>query len=604
MVRISQNARKTFKSTTWVVAAILFAAVVPLAIPDAYYRGLAIYAGVLAIFGLSMNLVYGYLGYVSFGHAAFFGLGGYAVALMTVRLGLDFWTIAILSVIPGAIFGACVGYASLRLAGAYFAVASLTFAEILRLVAANWMDVTRGPLGIVVPAPHIAALESLGVPLQHYHFSFVLLSLFAVLFVIQRLLASTVGRAWLGVREQPALAEAVGIPTLRYRVLNVALSGGIAAFSGALLVPRTLVLSPDLFSTTYSAMALLIVVLGGRGTLLGPVIGGVLFAVLPELLRVVDEVRMAVFAVLLLVAVRLIPGGLVGMLRAGRKEMLPKTLTTVAAEGLRQALAKVPLPPGQLLLHVRDVSKQFGGMQALRKVGFDVNVGEVVGIIGPNGAGKTTCLNCLAGAISPDSGEIELNGRSLRARMPNEVAVAGLVRTFQQTALFTELSVLDNVLVASHLYEAKSFFAGVAGAIARGAGFRRLEAARAERAMSLLHLVGLADRPDLRADDLPYGSKKLLSIAVALAAQPRLLLLDEPAAGLNHSEALKLIRLLTQLREQSISIVIVDHNLKMMMSFCDRIVVLHHGEMLATGTPAEMVADPRVIQAYLGGASA
>lgn len=601
LLATSISPRSSFGTAAWIACAILFAALIPYAIPDAYYRGLAIHAGVLAIFGLSMNIVYGYMGYISFGHAAFFGLGGYVAGLISVKFGLNFWAVALFALVPGVIFGACVGYASLRLAGAYFAVASLTLAEILRLTAINWMSVTRGPLGVVVPSPQIAPLQDLGLQLQHYHMSIVVVLLVGVIFGTRRLVDSPVGRAWFGVREQPALAEAVGIPTLRYRVLNVSLSGGIAALAGALLVPRTLVLSPDLFSTSYSAMALLIVVLGGRGTLIGPVIGGVLFAVLPELLRVVDEVRMAVFAVLLLIAVRVIPSGLAGVLGFVRPIQRPDVGQRV---GLRQALPKVQLPQGEVLLSVRDISRRFGGMQALRQVSFDVKVGEVVGIIGPNGAGKTTCLSCVAGAIQPDSGDVEFNGQSIRGKEPHEVAVAGLVRTFQQTALFTNLSVLDNVLVASHLYEVKSVGSTVWSSIIRGSVFRKTEASRVERAISLLHLVGLSGSAGQSADDLSYGNKKLLSIAVALAASPRLLLLDEPAAGLNHAEAGKLTQVLTQLVEQGISIVIVDHNLKMMMSFCDRIVVLHHGEMLASGTPAAMVADPRVVSAYLGGTSA
>jgi branched-chain amino acid transport system permease protein len=578
--------------------AALAALALPYAVTSPYHGGLIVYAAVLGLFATSVNLVYGYLGFVTFGQAAFFGLGAYTAGLLAVRLGVDFWLAAPLAMIPGAALGALVGFASLRLGGAYFAIASLTVAEVLRLVASNWMDLTRGPLGMVVPASPFPLLGQLGMSAPQAYLAGVLLLVVLLLFMIQRLIASPYGRAWLAIRESQNLAESIGIETTRYRVINVAFAGAIASLAGVLLVPKIFVITPDLFGPSYSATGLLAVILGGRGTLLGPLVGGAIFAVLPEVLRFVDEIRIAIFAVLLLIVVRFLPGGLVSLRRRA-----PVRHTPPAAEARPVAQAVIaPRQPGSAapLLKVTKLSKAFRGLQAMRDLSFEVRQGEVLGLIGPNGAGKTTCLNLLCGFIRPDSGSVVFAGTDLANRAPSANARIGLVRTFQQTTLFAELSVRENVLIATHLAAPENAL----GAILGTRGFRAREAQRQALAGEVLASTGLEARADAKAGSLAYGEQRLLAIALALAARPRLLLLDEPAAGLNHTEAMQLVALLHRLRDQGLTILIIDHNLKMMMAVSDRIVALHHGEMLAEGTPAQVREHPDVIQAYLGGRKA
>jgi branched-chain amino acid transport system permease protein len=566
-----------------------------------YHSGLMVHAAVLGLFGVGINLVFGTMGFVSFGHAAFLGLGAYVAGLGAVKLGWSYWALVPAAVLAGAALGSLVGFASLRLGGAYFAIATLTVAEILRLVSANWIDFTRGPMGVVVPQSPLPLQSWLGVDFQKaYLFSVLAITVLCV-FAVARLMAGPAGRAWLAIRESIALAESIGIQTVRWRVINMTLSGGIAALAGALLVPKIFVITPDLFGPAWSATGLLAVILGGRGSLVGPLLGGLIFAVLPEVLRAVEQVRMVVFAALLLGVVWLLPGGLASLAyrRSGGRARDPAPADRPPEADMPPAR---PAPPvvGAELLVARGLGKSFRGLRAVDRVSLRVAEGEIVGLIGPNGAGKTTCLNMLSGFARPDQGSVRFLGRDIATLAPNRVAALGLVRTFQQTTLFPDLTVGDNILVATHLERPESLLSTLAAT----AGFLAREAQRAAVARATLETVGLSHRAADKAGVLPYGEQRLLAVALALATRPTLLLLDEPAAGLNHTEAMRLAGLLDRLRASGVAMLVIDHNLKMIMSICDRVVVLHHGEMLAEGTPRAVREDPAVVRAYLGVAQA
>ncbi len=574
-----------------VIAAVALCALSPFVLAgQTYYSGLLAYAAVLAIFGLSINLTVGYLGLISFGHAAFFGLGAYAAGLAVLNLGIDYWLMLLIAPIPAAMLGALVGFASVRLGGAYFAIATLTTAEILRLVASNWIDLTRGPLGLIVRRPRLGALESLGLAFHQYYLLAALLGLGLAVFVVHRLLVSPTGRAWKVIRESNDLAESIGIRTVRERVVAIAISGGLAGFAGVLFIPRTLVLTPDLFNPMFSATGLLIAILGGKGTLIGPLLGGAIFAVLPETLRFVDEYRIAIFALILLAVIRIQPGGLAALLRLSTPFRTPPRPAGVGDLSFERSP----------VLDVRGLTKRFGGLTAVEDVSLKIEPGELVGIIGPNGAGKTTCLSLISGFTRPTSGSVLYGEHEVSDAAPSVLVGAGLARTFQQAALCASQTVFENVLAAASADEPERILPSVL----RTGGWRRRESGRIARAWDCLALVGMADRADEVAGSLPYGDQKLLAIAVSLATRPRLLMLDEPAAGLNHTEANRLAALLRDLRNRGLTVVVVDHNLRMMMALCDRIVVLDRGRLIAEGTPTQVQADQAVIDAYLGGSVA
>ncbi len=567
---------------------------------SSYLLDIGAYAGVLAIFVLGVAVTFGQLGFVSFGHAAFLGLGAYTAGLLVSHLGWNYWLAVPVAVLPGLLLGAALGGVSARLSGAYFAIATLVVAELLSVVVANWVSLTRGPMGLMVMVPPLPAAHALGWnPQQAYLFA-VGAVLVASLVLLRNLREGSTGRAWAAIREAPALAESLGIATARERVFNIALSGGLAALGGALLVPKVFVLAPALFGATYSATGILGVIVGGKASLAGPVLGGALFAVLPEALRFMGELNFAAFALLLLVVVRVLPGGLLGWLgarpawqrwqaRAGRAQDLPPP----------QALATRPHRQG-LALEVNGLGRAFKGLQAVQDVTFQVRPGEIVGLIGPNGAGKTTLLSMISGFLPPSSGTVQAFDHPIAGLAPYQVARLGVVRSFQQTAVCAGQTVLMNMAIAAHGHRPAGFW----GALLHTPTWRRRERERLAHALGCLHEVGLGHRLQASAGSLPYGEQKLLGVAMALAAAPELLLLDEPAAGLNHTEALRLAEVLRGLRAKGLTLVVVDHNLKMLMSLVDRVIVLHHGELIADGAPAEVTQRAPVVQAYLGTSAA
>ena len=578
------------------------AAILATLLRSSYMLDVFAYAMVLSIFALGVSITFGQLGFASFGHAAFLGLGAYTAGVLTATAGFNYWLTIPLAIMPGLLLGALLGIASARLSGAYFAIATLVVAEIFLLAATNWTGLTRGPMGLMVTVQDPPFASRVGWGAQQGYLFVLLITLGSVLVALRNLRGSATGRAWAAIREAPALAESLGISTVRYRVLNVALSGGVSALAGALLVPKVLVLSPSLFGAQYSATGLLSVILGGKATLLGPLLGGVLFAVLPEGLRFLGELNFAAFAVLLIIAVRILPDGIVGTLlvRMRRRHFEPvSSLAPAPAFAISDSPSRSH-SIGPAVLSVTNVSRHFSGLKAVDEVAFELREREIVGLIGPNGAGKTTMLTMLSGFMLPSHGDIIALGRSVAGVPANVVARRGTVRTFQQTVVCADLSVLDNVLIASHLVQPR----GLLRSMLRTPRWALNERSRRAHAQASLQAVGLEASGELAASSLPYGEQKLLGVAMALAVRPRVLLLDEPAAGLNQVEAARLADVLRRLRAEGLTLLVVDHNLKMLMSMVDRVVVMHHGRKLADGAPAEVVSRADVIAAYLGKADA
>jgi len=493
---------------------------------------------------------------------------------------------------------------------------TIAFGIIVEGALVEWVALTGGPGGIFdIPRPAVAGWTlSLG---RYYYV--VALAAAVALALTRNLVRSAWGRAFLAVKGSELAAESLGLSTYRVRTVAFTLSAAFAGAGGGLFAFLNGYLSPDSFTLQSSILFLLIVLFGGLGTLSGPLVGAVALVLLPELIRGFMEYRLILYGSLLLLSVYFLPRGVVGIFAArgrraargpgdGEASSLDTPLALEAspspgprsARGLRAATASDHVPnrmDGEssvlpsVVVELDGVRKVYGGVVAVADVGLVVRRGTVHSVIGPNGAGKTTLVNLVSGFATPDSGAIRLFGEAIAGVGAGAIARRGLVRTFQTPQLFEELSVLDNVRVGAAGHRLGSLALALLGADPRPAEWR---------AVASLEAVGLADWADAPAGALPFGHRRRLEIARALAAGARVLVLDEPAAGLAPAEIETLDALLSRLRDDGLTIVLVEHHMELVMAISDRVTVLDEGRVIAEGPPEGVQRDAAVLAAYLG----
>ncbi|GHS85846.1 branched-chain amino acid ABC transporter [Synergistales bacterium] len=572
---------------------VLLLLTLPLIDTPSYVKRIYVLIMIYGTLALGLNLPTGYTGQVSLGNAAFFAIGAYTSALLVTKAGFGFFTALPFAALLAAAAGLTVGLPSLRLSGSYLSIVTLGFAEIVRMILANWQTVTNGPMGVKnIPRPFFFGIElSLRNNGAYYLILIVLLFTALLCYVVVR---SKIGRAFVAIKEDEMAATMMGIKTVYYKVLAFVLSAAISGVAGAFYAHFMRYIDPNSFTFDTSILILSIVILGGMGTLRGMYVGAILLVSFPEVLRFLDRYRFVFYGLVLVLMMRFRPQGILGW----QSKVPYRFPNGVRPETVDANLESASLDGGKAsVVEVKNVVKRFGGLAAVSDVSFHVDRGEIVSIIGPNGAGKTTIFNILTGVCEIDGGEILFESRSVRNAKPQDIVKMGVSRTFQNIRLFPGMRVIENVLVGTHINTRYGFF----DAVFRTARFRKEERAKTEKAVRILKSIGLDYRMHDYAKNLPYGEQRKLEIARAIATDARLILLDEPAAGMNPQESNNLLEFIRLLRDRGYTILLIEHDMSVVMNISDRIYVLDYGKLIAQGLPGEIATNPRVIEAYLGG---
>lgn len=571
-----------------VLALIGFTAALVLAATlNGYYVFVLANVALLAIVGIGLNVLMGMSGQVSFGHVGFYALGAYVVAVLTTKVGWSFWAAWPVAAALSCAVGALLALPALRAKGPYLAMITIAFGFIVEHSAVELRDLTGGQNGIMgIAAPALGSL----LRGERAVAALAVLSAAAALLGYLLLSRGSWGAALRAVRDSETAAESIGLNPLVVKTVAFAVSALLAGLAGGLYAPLSGFVTPSSFAFIQSILFVLVVMIGGSGTLAGPIVGAIIVGVLPELLSSLEEYRLLFFGVLLLLVLWAAPGGMVGLLASLHSSVMRRLgLAGKGAMSVDAAPISLPARPRKAL-HAEDLSMIFGGVRAVSTLSFAAQPGRVTSLIGPNGAGKSTVLNMLSGFYTPTLGRCLLQDAALQGRGAWRAARSGVARSYQTSQLFGSLTVLDNVALALP----RGRLGGVLSRRAVSAPAAR------ERAASLLRWCGYQGELGIQAAGLAHVDRRLVEIARALATDPEVLLLDEPAAGLSREDKAQLGALLRRIAEAGIGVLLVEHDMALVMEVSDHIVVLDAGQLLAQGTPAEIQHHPEVRRAYLG----
>ena len=547
---------------------------------DGYIHNILMQAVTFAIAVFGLSVVLGLCGQINLAQAAFFGLGAYAVGIGTSDYHISYWLCLVGGCVLALLAGALLGMSTLRLGGHYLAMVTISFQQIVTLVMINTIWLTHGPDGVSnIGRP--ALFQS-----AQSYLAFCVAMLAVVGYLVWHLSDTRLGRAMRAVRDNELAAGVVGIDVFRTKVSAFALSAVLGGLAGGLFAGGFAYVSPDQFSFAESVVFLTMSLLGGVASPIGSAIGTGLLILIPEWLRFLKSVPglyLAIYGLSVILIIRYMPDGIWGFFNLATERWRAKAKVRGAGPALQLAPAAVA---GDTVLEVKGLSKHFGGLKAVDEVDIAVRRGGVHALIGPNGSGKTTTLNVLSGLYKATAGRVVLDGTDVTDMPPHQRAAAGLGRTFQNIRLFRSMTALENVVIGAER----------PGNRLVGQG----EEALNERAMSALTFVGLGLRANEPITSFSYGHQRLIEIARALAANPTLLLLDEPAAGLNSTEKLELHELLKRIAAQGLPILIIDHDMTLVSEAAQHITVLNFGRRIADGESMAVLRHPDVVSAYLG----
>jgi branched-chain amino acid transport system permease protein len=555
------------------------------------------YGVCLGIAALSLNLLLGYAGQLSLGHAALLGVGAFGASVMVDRLSLPMFVGWAVGGLVGGIVALAIGIPALRLRGLYLAIATLVFGATMQASVLRWRFFTHGTAGASLPRRLIGDHILINEPV---YLAMVLVVLVGVWLVDINVLRTRLGRAFLAIREDETTAQSFGIDVVRYKLLAFVLSGVVAGIAGALYGGAVGLVNSDVFDRELSLRIVLFVIIGGIGRRWGAVAVSVLIGIAPKLPDPLKRYDLVIAAAVTLYNVIKLPEGLAGLVahwRSSKPTGPPVDVEQLRGIDLAAVAGTAPPLREQRLLVVEDLSVTFGGLHAVEDVSVTVQAGQIVGIIGPNGAGKSTLFNAISGFV-PATGRVTLDGVALHDLKPHQRAAAGLGRTFQNVGLARDQSVRQNILLAQHHFATY----GDLAALAYSPSARDVEIALSRLAEDVIAGLGFQQYAETPVRQLSGGQQRLVELAAVLATGPKLLMLDEPTAGLSPAAAENLADRLRELRDdRGQTILLIEHNVPLVLDLCDYVYVLSAGQLLAAGTTQELAAMPEILDAYLGG---
>lgn len=563
-------------------AAIVIAVVLPFLYANQFQLYILQKIAYLTIAALGLNVVVGYAGQISIGHAGFYAIGAYASVLLTTKLGMPFWVSAPLAILGTIAASIVIAAPTLRTRGVYLAMVTLAFGFVVFFIVNNWTGLTGGPSGIFgVHRPSFFGHEMS----DRGYYVFVLIVFLVAQLIYENLIRGRMGRTLLAINSSELGAAALGISSPRWKLAAIAISAAFTGAAGVLFAHQEEYLNSDSFTFETSILFLVALLLGGVRTRYGPLLGSAILVIYPSLITAFSNYQYLILGILLVATLLFLPNGLLAPV---------DTAPTVAKS--KEAVPYVPAIPQERVLEGVRLSKDFGGVHAVDGVSLRIEPGRVYGIIGPNGSGKTTLVGLLTGLHTLTAGELHVDGRPVTGKRMPEFARLGIARTFQNLQLFSRLSALANVVTGVHAKWRVSLASELIGS--RRSQRAEVDAARAAQViMTELGIESVAERP---VSDLPLAQQRFVEISRALAMLPSILFLDEPAAGLNPAEIVELVRVLRLVAARGVTLVIVEHHMDLIMTLCDHIWVLETGRLIAQGPPSEIQANPLVLEAYLG----